>query len=254
MKTVDFGLYVYDLLSIGRSVPGHRRCPDEALQEMPGLRRLASRAPSFTTTRRLPMWNGWWWRTRWRPLRRRPVETHTVVEKVLLERNHVTGVEVRNVRTGARSIRHATAIINAAGPWVDRVLAAAGRPLPRFLGPTRGTHIVVRPFPGLAGIACYAEAQSDGRPFFILPWNGLVLIGTTDTRCDDEPATLRASEPEIAYLLDETHRTFPSCGSPPSPCSTPTAASARCRARASGKPRRSPAATSSGITAAPPAA
>jgi glycerol-3-phosphate dehydrogenase len=70
----------------------------------------------------------------------------------------------------------------------------------------------VRPFPGFTSTACYAEAQADGRPFFILPWNGLVLIGTTDTRCDDEPTTLRATEPEIQYLLEETHHTFPACG------------------------------------------
>jgi glycerol-3-phosphate dehydrogenase len=124
----------------------------------------------------------------------------------------VTGVEVRDTLTGERSTRHAKAIINAAGPWVDRVLAAAGRPLPRFLGPTKGTHIVVPRVPGLAGTACYAEARSDGRPFFILPWNGLVLIGTTDTRCDDEPATLRATAGEVDYLLTETRNTFPDCG------------------------------------------
>jgi len=119
---------------------------------------------------------------------------------------------VRDTRTGERSTRHARAIINAAGPWVDRILAAAGRPLPRFLGPTKGTHIVVPRLPGLTDTACYAEARSDGRPFFILPWNGLVLIGTTDTRCDDEPTTLRATAAEVDYLLAETRNTFPECG------------------------------------------
>ena len=214
MNTVDFGLYVYDLLSIGRSVPGHRRLSrDEALQEMPGL--LADGLTGavvyydaqVTYVERLVVENALA-----AAAAGARIETHTVVEKVLLERNHVTGVEVRNTRTGDRSARHATAIINAAGPWVDRILAAAGRPLPRFLGPTKGTHIVVRPFAGLTGMACYAEAQSDGRPFFILPWNGLVLIGTTDTRCDDDPTTLRATEAEIAYLLDESRHTFPACG------------------------------------------
>ncbi len=214
MKTIDFGLYVYDLLSIGRSVPGHRRLSrEEALAEMPGL--LADGLigavvyydAQVTYVERLVVENALG-----AAMAGARIETHTVVEKVLLERNHVTGVEVRNTRTGERSTRHGTAIVNAAGPWVDRILAAAGRPLPRFLGPTKGTHIVVRPFPGVTGMACYAEAQSDGRPFFILPWNGLVLIGTTDTRCDDDPATLRATEAEIGYLLDETRKTFPGSG------------------------------------------
>jgi glycerol-3-phosphate dehydrogenase len=214
MNTVDFGLYVYDLLSIGRSLPGHRRLTkDEALAEMPGL--LADGLTGAvvyydaqaTYVERLVVENALG-----AAAAGARIETHTAVEKVLLERNHVTGVEVRNTRTGERSTRHAKVVINAAGPWVDRILAAAGRPLPRFLGPTKGSHIVVRPFPGLTDTACYAEARSDGRPFFILPWNGLVLIGTTDTRCDDEPTTLLATEAEIQYLLAETRATLPACG------------------------------------------
>jgi len=214
MNTVDFGLYVYDLLSIGRSVPGHRRLSrDEALAEMPGLQpdgltgAVVYYDAQVTYVERLVVENALA-----AAAAGARIDTHAAVEKVLLERNHVTGVEVRDTRTGERSTRHATAIINAAGPWVDRILAAAGRPLPRFLGPTKGTHIVVRPFAGFAGTACYAEARSDGRPFFILPWNGLMLIGTTDTRCDDEPTTLRPTAAEVDYLLAETRNTFPDCG------------------------------------------
>ncbi|MEO7387759.1 MAG: glycerol-3-phosphate dehydrogenase [Gammaproteobacteria bacterium] len=214
MNTVDFGLYVYDLLSIGRSVPGHRRLSkDEALAEMPGLRAdgltgaVVYYDAQVTWVERLVVENALA-----AAAAGARIETHTAVEKVLLERNHVTGVEVRNTRTGERSTRHSTAIINAAGPWVDRILAAAGRPLPRFLGPTKGTHIIVRPFPGFRDTACYAEARSDGRPFFILPWNDLLLIGTTDTRCDDEPGTLRATAAEVEYLVSETRNTFPDCG------------------------------------------
>ncbi len=213
MNTVDFGLYVYDLLSIGRSVPGHRRLSrDEALAEMPGLRAdgltgaVVYHDAQVTYVERLVVENALGAASAGAR-----IETYTAVEKVLLERNHVTGVEVRNTRTGEQSTRHAKAIINAAGPWVDRILAAAGRPLPRFLGPTKGTHIVVPHVPGLTTTACYAEARSDGRPFFILPWNGLVLIGTTDSRCDDEPTTLRATAAEVDYLLNETRNTFPHC-------------------------------------------
>jgi len=214
MNTVDFGLYVYDLLSIGRSVPGHRRLSREAtLQAMPGLAAdgLTGAAiyhdAQVTYVERLVVEN-----SLAAAAAGARIETHTAVEKILLDRNHVTGVEVRNTRTGERSVHHARAIVNAAGPWVDRVLAAAGRPLPRFLGPTRGAHIIVPPFAGLAGTACYAEAQSDGRPFFILPWNGMALIGTTDIRSDEDPGTLRATEAEIRYLLDETRNMFPACG------------------------------------------
>jgi glycerol-3-phosphate dehydrogenase len=214
MNTVDFGLYVYDLLSIGRSVPGHRRLSrEDTLEEIPGLAAdgLTGAAIYYdaqvTYVERLVVENAL--AAAGAGAR---IETHTAVEKVLLDRNHVTGVQVRNTRTGERSTRRAPAIINAAGPWVDRILAAAGRPLPRFLGPTRGAHIVVPPLAGLDRTACYAEARADGRPFFILPWNGMTLIGTTDIRSDEDPGTLRATEAEIRYLLDETCHMFPGCG------------------------------------------
>jgi glycerol-3-phosphate dehydrogenase len=108
---------------------------------------------------------------------------------------------------GAR--QRAGAALNAAGPWVDRVLAGADCVMPRFMGPTKGTHIVVHRFEGMTDVACYAEARSDGRPFFIIPWNGMVLIGTTDTRCDADPASVHAEEGEIAWLLTEAGHVFP---------------------------------------------
>ena len=44
------------------------------------------------------------------------------------------------------------------------------------------------------------------------PWNGLVLIGTTDIRSDEDPGTLHATLAEVDYLLAETVNTFPDCG------------------------------------------
>ncbi len=214
MNTVDFGLYVYDLLSMGRSLPGHRRLSvEEALRQAPGLavEGLEGAALYYDAqvryVERLVVENALA-----AAQAGATIETHTRVEKILLDGNRVTGVEVVRTATGQRLVRRAETIVNAAGPWVDRVLARAGRPLPRFLGPTKGTHVVVRPFAGFAATACYAEARSDGRPFFILPWNDLVLIGTTDTRCDEDPAAVRPTETEISYLLDETRHLFPDCG------------------------------------------
>ena len=50
------------------------------------------------------------------------------------------------------------------------------------MGGTKGSHIVVGVFDGAPKDAIYAESVVDGRPFFIIPWNEQVLIGTTDIR------------------------------------------------------------------------
>src|SRR4029078_2982205 len=57
--------------------------------------------------------------------------------------------------------------------------------------------------------AVFASAKEDGRPFFILPWYGHTLVGTTDLRWDGDPAQARGTTDELRYLLDEATRLFP---------------------------------------------
>jgi glycerol-3-phosphate dehydrogenase len=58
----------------------------------------------------------------------------------------------------------------------------------------------------------YAEA-ADGRPFFIVPWNGLYLIGTTDERYSGDPGAARIDAAEYRYLVRAAERLFP-CAAP----------------------------------------
>jgi glycerol-3-phosphate dehydrogenase len=110
------------------------------------------------------------------------------------------------------------ALINATGAWVDRTLAAvfpwgtpdaAGR---RLIGGTKGSHLLLRAprlRTALAEHGVYAEAD-DGRPVFVLPFGAdLVLVGTTDVPFTGDPATARADDTEIDYLLAATARLFP---------------------------------------------
>ncbi|MDX1563692.1 MAG: FAD-dependent oxidoreductase, partial [Gammaproteobacteria bacterium] len=77
------------------------------------------------------------------------------------------------------------------------------------IGGTKGSHLIAERFTGAPDDALYAEAASDGRPFFIIPWNGLYLIGTTDERFDGNPGAASISRDEFDYLVAETKRLFP---------------------------------------------
>ncbi len=136
--------------------------------------------------------------------------------------NHtpVTGLVIRNsevcgLRLGGATLSgelEGRIVVNAAGAWVDRVLEDLdGRSVRRLLSLVLGSHIVVRDLPGAPIHAIYREARSDGRPFFIVPWHGLYLIGTTEIKSDD-PDRATPTEAEIQYLIKETNLLMPTAG------------------------------------------
>jgi glycerol-3-phosphate dehydrogenase len=84
-----------------------------------------------------------------------------------------------------------------------------GRAEERMIGGTKGSHLIVDPFPGAPKTALYVEARKDGRPYFIVPWNGRYLIGTTDIRYDGDLDLVIADDEEIDYLIDETNHVIP---------------------------------------------
>src|SRR2546426_7858169 len=62
--------------------------------------------------------------------------------------------------------------------------------------------------------ALYTEAV-DGRPFFVIPWNEQVLVGTTEVPDRGDPAKAQPSADEIEYLLGSTLKLFPRAGISP---------------------------------------
>lgn len=214
MLMLRLGMLAYDLLSIGKSVPRHRILSrDQLLEREPGVRPdgLLGGASFFdaqvTFAERLVLENviaaveaG------------ADVRNYSPVIGVTVAQRQVQSVQFMDRASGEEHEVRASMVINAAGPWVDRVLGTVNREIKRLMGGTKGSHIVVAPFSGAPKDAFYVEADSDGRPFFIIPWNGQFLIGTTDIRYSGDPADARASEEEIEYLLKETNRVFPAAG------------------------------------------
>ena len=136
------------------------------------------------------------------------IHNHARVDGFLIESRRVEGVRVAGLDRGP-TLR-ARLVINATGPWVDKVRPAlpdsTRKPLVTRLN---GAHIVVRPFAGASSSAVYHEARSDRRPFFVIPWRGLSLIGTTETPFNGDPDRVTPAEREIAYLLEEANGLFP---------------------------------------------
>ena len=139
------------------------------------------------------------------------VRNHTEVLSVEVANGCATGVRARNRFTGEESRFSATWIINATGPWADRVTAASNIAVPQMIGGVRGSHIILPRFAGAPASAVYTEA-ADGRPFFVLPWNEQTLVGTTEVNDNADPAHTAPSTQEISYLMKSFLRIFPRSG------------------------------------------
>ncbi|GGM05149.1 glycerol-3-phosphate dehydrogenase/oxidase [Nakamurella endophytica] len=138
------------------------------------------------------------------------IATHVRVDAPILADGRVRGVRWTDRLTGETGETHADLVYNVAGPWIDRALAAEGVPVqPRLNGGTKGSHLIVDPFPGAPTDVVYYESRRDGRLVLIIPWMGRYLIGTTDIRFEDDPSTARCDIGEAEYLLGEVNALIP---------------------------------------------
>jgi glycerol-3-phosphate dehydrogenase len=213
-RLIRLGMFAYDALSLDKSLERHRVLgADELLEREPGVNPDGLRGAAHyydaqvEFAERLAIENA---------LAAREngalTLTYARVDRLVIEENVVRGVEFVDELGGARHSARTEVVVNAAGPWVDRVLAGAKRPAERRVGGTKGSHIIVAPFPDAPSEALYVEAHEDGRPFFIVPWNHLYLIGTTDTIYEGDLDRVVADDVEIDYLIDESNRVLPRAG------------------------------------------
>ena len=211
---IRLGLKAYDLLSFGKGLPNHDMLSrDDALDREPGLNPDGLRGmgryfdAQVRFAERLVLEN---------ILDARGhgalVANYSPVTTILEQGGRLCRVVYRDGPDGPERNIETRAVVNAAGPWVDAVLTTSAVRSPDLIGGTKGSHIVVSRFDGCPRDAIYVEARRDGRPLFIIPWNGLVLIGTTDSRYDGSLDSVRASSVEVDYLLAECNRVFPRAG------------------------------------------
>src|SRR5690606_31102124 len=91
-------------------------------------------------------------------------------------------------------------LVNASGPWVDRVLEAVrGDGSVHNVRLVQGSHIVVRRL--FEHDRCYIFQNADGRIVFAIPYErDFTLIGTTDRDYEGDPGSVAISEEEVDYL------------------------------------------------------
>ncbi len=120
----------------------------------------------------------------------------------------VVGATVADRESGRRAEVRARAVVNATGAWADELRGQVqARPM---LRPMRGSHLVIPGWRLRLGQVISFFHPENGRPLFCVPWQGVVLVGTTDVdqheALDADP---RPSPDEIQFLLSGLQARFP---------------------------------------------
>ncbi|HEX6970799.1 MAG TPA: glycerol-3-phosphate dehydrogenase/oxidase [Limnochordia bacterium] len=202
------GMILYDLLSWGKSLPRHRVLGRDELSSLePGLRQAGLRTAvlyydaQVAYPERLCLEN-----LLSAAAAGAQLANHTEVEGFERGRVIITAVRVRDKLSGRRYTLRARLFVNAGGPWCDDVLGYAGRAEAPRVRTTKGVHLAV---PAFTRHAVVLIAARDGRVFFTIPWQGMSLVGTTDTDYGGDKDRVGTTDADVRYLIDETRRLFP---------------------------------------------
>jgi glycerol-3-phosphate dehydrogenase len=117
----------------------------------------------------------------------------------------IAGAEVEDQIDGRRFTVRARAFINATGPYADVLRRMANPAAPPRMRLSKGVHVLL-PLEVLSSEdALLVPKTEDGRVLFAIPWQGRLLVGTTDdeTRLDDP---LEVKKEEVAYVLRQLNK------------------------------------------------
>lgn len=207
---IRIGMLLYDLLSFDRSTQGHTSLSrSETHLRVPSLNKAGLRgAVEYTDAQveyseRLCV-----------EMARDAISAgavilnHTRVTGFDRKNGQICGVLTEGENKGSNNYFSCSTVVNASGPWVNEFLENTGIAGPKLVGGTKGSHIILPNFPGASDIVVHFESI-DGKPFFCMPWDNCILMGSTDTFSNENFETLRISNSEKRELLDAVNLVFP---------------------------------------------
>ncbi len=202
---VRLGLFLYDHLAPRRTLPGTRsirldRHPAGAALR-PGLRQAFVYADCWVEDARLVVLNA-----RDAAERGARILTHTrLVQASRTPQGWACDIAFPD---GRHETVMARCLVNAAGPWVTRVLnQAVGLNSAKQVRLIKGSHIVL---PRLhAGPEAFILQNVDRRIVFAIPYEqNYTLVGTTDVPFDGDPARVSIDPDETHYLCELVNHYF----------------------------------------------
>jgi len=106
-----------------------------------------------------------------------------------------TGGTVKDVVNGQNTVVSAKQIVYTTGQWLS-----VEKESEKWCRVTRGVHLVMPS--AFLEEALLLTARVDGRVFFIIPWYGCTVLGTTDTDFKGDIYAVVPEDSDVSYLLD----------------------------------------------------
>ena len=206
------GLAIYDLLAAFRNIERHRGVRRAEVAEVEpelraeGLRGGALYYDCFTDDARLVLEN-----VLGAEEAGAVAVNYARVESLEKDaRGFLVGARLRDLEDEGGSIGlRARAIVNAAGPWLDRIRELDDPKILPILRPTKGVHLVVPKDRVGNRNAVVLNAVRDRRVLFVIPWDEHTIAGTTDTDYAGSLDGVVADAEDVTYLLETLNHYFP---------------------------------------------
>src|SRR5215217_3799554 len=131
------------------------------------------------------------------------VASNAPVVGFLREAEHVTGVRVRDLRSGREIEVQSRQVVNATGIWTDDLQALVGERGKFQVRASKGVHLVVPR--DRVQMETGLILRTEKSVLFVIPWGRHWIIGTTDTEWELDKAHPAASSTDIDYVLERTN-------------------------------------------------
>ena len=127
--------------------------------------------------------------------------------KLLKYNNKISGVSCQDLKTENIFNLYAKNIINASGPWVDKICRLDSSSISKNICHSLGIHIVIDKAILSLKNPVYFDTD-DGRMCFAIPKEHVTYVGTTDTIYNSDIENLKIEEKDIYYLIKAINNAF----------------------------------------------
>lgn len=129
------------------------------------------------------------------------VFNHAEVVGLRVTHGRITGAELRDRADGTEFGIDAGLVLNATGPWTDHIRRMEDPNAAPSIRLSKGAHMIMRQAePWRAALTTPIDRH---RVSFAIPWEGHLLLGTTDEEYDGDPSEVSADDKDAARILDE---------------------------------------------------